>query len=215
MIKLLIADDHKMLRDGIKAITSDNDEIEIVGEAANGIEVLNLLEKIDVDVVLLDINMPHMDGVETCKKIIKLYPLIHVLALTMYDEGGLISKMVKYGAKGYILKNTGKEKLIEAIRAVYEGKTYFSDKVKDTLIMSMAPATKSNTGSFMPKLTKREKEVIHLIVNEFTTAEIAEKLFISEKTVETHRKNLLQKLNVRNTAGLVRIVMEKDLLSRE
>ena len=213
MIQLLIADDHRVLRDGIRAMISGHKEIVVVGEASNGIEVLDLLEKVNVDLVLLDISMPHMDGVETCKKINKLYPLVNVLALTMYDEGALISNMVKYGAKGYILKNTGKEKLIQAIKTVYNGGTYFSEKVKDTLIMSMSPLKKTNTSYFLPKLTNREKEIVNLIANEFTTAEIAEKLFISEKTVETHRKNLLQKLNVRNTAGLVRIAVEKGLLS--
>ena len=213
MIKLLIADDHKMLRDGINAMIANSNEIEIVGEASNGIEVLKLLEVIEADVLLLDINMPHMDGVETCKRVNKLYPFVNILALTMYNEGAMISKIVKQGAKGYILKNTGKEKLVEAIKAVYNGQNFFSDQVKDTLIMSMSPDKKSNSGGFIPKLTKREKEIINLIVNEFTTSEIAEKLFISEKTVETHRKNLLQKLNVRNTAGLVRMAIEKNLLS--
>ena len=213
MIRVLIADDHQMLREGIIAMILGSSEIEIVGQAANGIEVLNMLEKTEVDVLLLDINMPHMDGVETCKKVHKLYPLVNVIALTMYDEGALITKMVRNGAKGYILKNTGKEKLTAAIRTVYNGKNFFSDSVKDALFMSMSPVLKSNSGAFIPKLTKREKEIITLVINEFTTAEIAEKLFISVKTVETHRKNLLQKLNVRNTAGLVRIALEKDLLS--
>ena len=213
MIRVLIADDHQMLREGIISMILGSSEIEIVGQAANGIEVLNMLEKTEVDVLLLDINMPHMDGVETCKKVHKLYPLVNVIALTMYDEGALITKMVRNGAKGYILKNTGKEKLTAAIRTVYNGKNFFSDSVKDALFMSMSPVLKSNSGAFIPKLTKREKEIITLVINEFTTAEIAEKLFISVKTVETHRKNLLQKLNVRNTAGLVRIALEKDLLS--
>jgi DNA-binding NarL/FixJ family response regulator len=213
MIKLLIADDHKMLRDGIKAMMVESHEIAVVGEASNGLEVLELLENIETDVLLLDINMPHMDGVETCKKVIKLYPFVSVLALTMYDEGAMISKMVKQGAKGYILKNTGKEQLINAIKTVYNGQNFFSDQVKETLITSMSPNKKSSSGAFIPKLTKREKEIINLIVNEYTTTEIADQLFISEKTVETHRKNVLQKLNVRNTAGLVRIVMEKGLLT--
>ena len=156
--------------------------------------------------------MPVMDGVETCKKLKKMHPLVKILALTMYDEGAMISKMVKSGAMGYILKNTGKEKLIEAIKTVYEGATYFSDRVKETLITSMTTGKKTTNSYFIPNLTRREKEIIELIVYEYTTNEIAEKLFISEKTVETHRKNLLQKLNVRNTAGLVRIVFEKGLL---
>jgi len=212
MIRLLIADDHQMLKDGIKAMLKDNDEIDVFAEASNGIEVLAVMDKNPADVVLLDINMPVLDGIETCKKLKQMFPLVKILALTMYDEGNLITKMVKNGARGYILKNTGKEKLIEAIKTVYNGGTYFSDRVKDALISSMVLEKNKNNNSFIPSLTRREKEIIELIVNEFTTHEIAEKLFISEKTVETHRKNLLQKLNARNTAGLVRIAMEKGLI---
>jgi len=211
MIRLLIADDHQVLKDGIKAMLRESGEIEVAGEASNGMEVLEVAGKTPVDVVLLDISMPLMDGVETCKKLKQLQPLIKVLALTMYDEGTLISRMVRNGATGYILKNTGKEKLIEAIKAVYRGDTYFSDRIKDTLITSMV-AEKSKQGTLTPLLTRREQEIIKLIVNEYTTAEIAEMLFISTKTVETHRQNLLQKLKARNTAGLVRIALEKGLL---
>lgn len=212
MIRLLIADDHQVLRDGLKAMLTNHRELEVVAEASNGMEVLEALEKHEVDIVLLDINMPILDGVETCKKLKKLHPFVKVLALTMYDEGTLISRMVKNGAKGYILKNTGKEKLVDAIKTVQNGDTYFSEGVKDALINSMIVEKGKSTSSYMPNLTRREKEIIKLIVNEQTTAEIAEQLFISEKTVETHRKNLLQKLNVRNTAGLVRVVLEKGLL---
>jgi DNA-binding NarL/FixJ family response regulator len=213
MIRLLVADDHQVLKDGIKAMLKENDEIEIMGEAGNGLEVLEILDKHPADVVLLDINMPVLDGIETCRKIKDLHPTIKVLALTMYDEGNLIAKMVKNGAMGYILKNTGKDKLIEAIKTIHEGRTYFSARVKDALITSMVTEKNTNSSSFMPSLTRREKEIIELIVNEYTTHEIADKLFISEKTVETHRKNLLQKLNARNTAGMVRIAIEKGLVS--
>jgi DNA-binding NarL/FixJ family response regulator len=201
-----------MLKDGLKAMLKDNEEIEVIAEASNGLEVLEVMDKNPADVVLLDINMPVLDGLETCKKLKQIFPMAKILVLTMYEEGNLISKMVKYGAKGYILKNTGKEKLIEAIKTVYQGGTFFSDRVKDALISSMVSAKKKAGNSFLPGLTRREKEIIGLIVNEYTTHEIAEKLFISEKTVETHRKNLLQKLNARNTAGLVRIAMEKGLV---
>jgi len=210
MIRLLIADDHQVLKDGIKAMLRDSGEIEVAGDASNGLEVLDVAGKTPVDVVLLDISMPLMDGVETCKKLKQLHPFIKVLALTMYEESTLISRMVRNGATGYILKNTGKEELIEAIKAVYRGDTYFSDRVKDTLITTIV-ADKGKQGVLTPHLTRREQDIIKLIVNEHTTAEIARMLFISEKTVETHRHNLLQKLNARNTAGLVRIALERGL----
>jgi DNA-binding NarL/FixJ family response regulator len=212
MIKLLIADDHQMLKDGLIALLKDNKEIEIVAEASNGIEVLEMMNKYLVDVVILDINMPIMDGIVTCRKIKQMHPLVKILVLTMYDEGKLISKIVKNGATGYILKNTGKEKLIEAIKTVHNGGTYFSEQVKAALIASLVSEKSKNNHSYIPILTRREKEIIELIVYEYTTHEIAEKLFISEKTVETHRKNLLQKLNTRNTAGLVRVAIQRGLV---
>ncbi len=212
MINILIAEDHQMMVDGIKAMLANEPAIRVVAEASNGIEALSCLEKNDIDIVLLDINMPVLDGVETSKKIKALYPMVKVIALSMYDEGALIYSMLKNGVKGYILKNIGKERLLEAIQTVYDGENYFSDHVKDTLLTSMQPGKTKSSSEFMVKLTRREKEIINLIIDEYTTAEIAEKLFISEKTVETHRKHVLQKLNVRNTAGLVRTVIQKGLL---
>lgn len=213
MIEIVIADDHQMLIDGIKAMLDGEPDIKLAGIAYNGLEVLEILENTHVDVVLLDINMPVMDGVDTCKKLKKLHPLVSVLALTMYDEGGLISSMVRNGARGYILKNTGKAELLTAIKTVHEGKTFFPEKIKDILLADMMGKKSQQSAFFIPKLTSREKEIVSLIVNEYTTQEIADKLFISVKTVETHRKHLLQKLNVRNTAGLVRIVIEKGLIN--
>ncbi|NER80762.1 MAG: response regulator transcription factor [Leptolyngbya sp. SIO1D8] len=213
MIQIVIADDHQMLIDGLKAMLEGEPDIAVVAVAYNGLEVLEILENTQVDVVLLDINMPVMDGVDTCKKMKKLHPLVNVLALTMYDEGGLISSMVKNGAKGYILKNTGKAELLAAIKAVHKGETFFPGKIKDILLTNMMGKKSQQSAFFIPKLTSREKEIITLIVHEFTTQEIADKLFISVKTVETHRKHLLQKLNVRNTAGLVRIAVEKGLVN--
>lgn len=212
MIKVMIVEDHQMMVDGIRAMLVNEPEIEVVAEASNGMEALTRLEEYDIDVVLLDINMPVLDGVETSKKIKSMYPMVRVIALTMYDEGALISSMLKNGVKGYILKNIGKERLLEAINTVYNGQNYFSDQIKDTLLTSMQPGKQQPTSAFHTKLTRREKEIINLILEEHTTSEIADKLFISEKTVETHRKHVLQKLNVRNTAGLVRMVIEKGLL---
>ncbi len=212
MINIIIADDHQMMIDGLTSLLREEQDIRIAGTATNGLEVLKILEDTKADIVLLDINMPLMDGVDTCKQIRKLHPTVTVLALSMYDEGGLITSMIKNGAKGYILKNTGKEKLLNAIHALYKGGSYFPESIKEKLLSSMMKEKGRSTSALLPKLTKREKEIIRLIVNEQTTQEIADKLFISIKTVESHRKNLLQKLNVRNTAGLVRIAIEKGLV---
>ncbi len=212
MINLVIADDHQMMIEGLMAMLKDEENIDIVGIASNGLEVLEILEQQSAHIVLLDINMPVMDGVDTCKRIKKMHPMVKVLALTMYDEGGLITSMIKSGAKGYILKNTGKSQLLEAIHALFDGSTYFPEKIKEKLLSSMMNERSHTSFTVLPKLTRREKEIIRLIVNEKTTQEIADLLFISMKTVETHRKNLMEKLSVRNIAGLVRIAVEKGLI---
>jgi DNA-binding NarL/FixJ family response regulator len=165
------------------------------------------------DVILLDINLPDIDGVDLCKKIGALYPDINIIALTMYNEGSFISGMLKNGAKGYVLKNSDKGLLKEAIKTVHAGGSFFGEEVTKTLMQSMMPETQTSKSGNIPKLTRREKEVLKLIVQEHTTPEMAEKLFISLNTVETHRKNLLQKLNVRNTAGLVRFAVENKLVN--
>jgi len=215
MIKVLIVDDHKVLIDGIRSMLEEEKEIEIVGEARNGKEAIDKVKNIDLDVVLLDINMPEKDGIETCKEIKKMYTDIKILALTMYNEGSFIQSMIKNGASGYLLKNSGKEEVVKAIKTVFQKGTYFSGEVSETLMKSMMPGAKKNrSNDFIPKLTRREKEILELVVEEFTTQEIADKLFVSLSTVETHRKNLLSKLGVRNTAGLVRVAMEKGLLDK-
>jgi len=212
MIKVLVADDHKVLIDGIKSILKGEHEINVVAEASNGQEVLDHLKKLEVDVILLDINMPVLDGLDTCKLVHKNYPEIKILALTMYGEGSFISGMLKNGASGYVLKDSNKQELIDAIKTVFSGEKYYSQKVTQILISSMMPGKTISSNPLLPKITRREKEILKLIVNEFTTHEIADKLFISLSTVETHRANLLSKLNVRNTAGLVRIAIEKGLV---
>ncbi len=212
MINILIVDDHKVLIDGIKSILADQEDIQVVAEALNGPETLRLLEQKEVDVVLLDINLPGQDGIEICKIITKSYPSVKVLALTMFNEGSFIHGMLKSGAKGYLLKNSGKDEVIAAIRSVDKGEKYFSKEVSNTLIESMMPGREKKTSGFIPKLTRRETEILKLIVEEHTTAEIAKKLFLGLSTVETHRKNLLSKVGVRNTAGLVRVALEHKLL---
>lgn len=211
MIKVFIADDHKMMRDGLKALLTNVQDIKVLGEAANGMEVLEFIAVNQVDVLILDINMPGLDGVEVCKAINKKKHDVKILALTMYNEASMIANLIKNGASGYILKNAGKDKLELAIKKVFAGEQYFSEEVKETYFSGLLPKENKQGKSAIPKLTRREKEIISLILKEFTTAEIAEKLFISEKTVETHRMHLLQKFNVRNTAGLVRLAVEQGL----
>ena len=210
MIKVILADDHQVVLDGLTLLISSRDDIKILGAVSNGQEVLDLMEKGTADITVLDIDMPVMNGVETTKAIKEKYPDTKVLILTMHDEPEFISEMINLGADGYILKDIGREEFMEAIETVASGTAFYSGGVTEAIMQGLktpAPEVKDDT----EELTEREKEILQLIVKEMTTNEIAEALFISSHTVESHRKNLISKLNVRNTAGLVRYAFEHGL----
>jgi DNA-binding NarL/FixJ family response regulator len=212
-IKVLIADDHKIIRVGLRGLIELSKDIEVVAEAENGTEVIELVKKVTVDVVLMDIDMGHTSGIETTQQLKKEHPKINVLGLTMHEEQEYIVEMLEAGASGYLLKNTGMDELLTAIRTAAKGDSYFSHQVSTTLLQAITqkktfPTFKSNHNG---PLTEREIEVLQLIAREFSNGEIAEKLFISIRTVDTHRRNLLEKLQVKNTAGLVKYAMEKGL----
>lgn len=213
-IKVLVADDHTMFVDGIDSILKDEKDIEVIGRCYDGLAVIDFIKKEEPSLVLLDVNLPEMNGIEVCKQVNKDYPKVKILAISMFNEESFVTEILNHGAEGYILKNTGREELLTAIRTVHEGKSYFSKDVTQTIMKGLMKARKASSAStsFIPKISRREKEVLKLIVEEFTTQEIANKLFISLKTVESHRSSLLGKLNARNTAGLVRITMEHRLL---
>jgi len=215
MIRLLLVDDHKIIRDGIRSLLSSNKEIEIVGECEDGDEVEAFLNANEVDVILMDINMKRMNGIDATEYILKKFPDKKVLALSMHNEEVYIAKILKAGALGYILKNTGKEELIEAINKVFDQENYFSKEVSDIMMSKYMKTQKKSATSksliTLDELTKREIEILKLIATEMTNTEIGEKLFISSRTVDTHRRNLLQKLQVKNTAGLVRFALENSL----
>jgi len=208
-IRIILVDDHEMFIDGLRGILTPIKNIDIVGSANNGIELLKLLESKPVDILLMDVNMPEMNGIEATKEVVKLYPEVKVLMLTMFDTSDYIQKVLKAGAHGYILKNTGKKELMEAIEAVCSGQSYFSNEVTKTIMLGLQNKPKQANNTMEVELTEREIDVLRLIAQEMTTNEIGEKLFISKHTVETHRKNLISKLNVRNVVGLVKYAMDK------
>ncbi len=211
MINILIADDHPLLIDGIKTTLSDIGDFTICHEAGNGYQVLEFLDSGGaVDVVLMDINMPKLDGLECTKSLSRKYPDVKVIALSQYDEKRFVKRMVKNGAKGYLLKDSGKDQLEEAIRKVHAGENYFCERLSVRLVEQ--ELKEENISNLFPKLSKREREVLNLICQEFSTQEISEKLFISFHTVESHRANLMYKAGVKNTAGLVRWAVENDFI---
>lgn len=211
MIRVFIADDHTVLREGLVAMLRVEPGFEIAGYASRGSETLAMIGEARSDVLLLDINLGDMSGIEVARLVHEKHPDVRILALTMYDKGSFIRQILRQGASGYMLKNAGKNEILEAIRTVHRGGLYLDRQVSDSLMNSLRNI-RSGGPSEVTDLTRREKEVLRLIVDEYTTQEISEKLFISLNTVESHRKNLLSKLNARNIAGLVRIALEKGLL---
>lgn len=210
MIKLLIADDHRVLIEGLVELLSGLEHIQVVATANDGKQVLEILKDQKIDVILLDINMPIMNGLETCKNLKQKYPEIKVLALTTLDKGSFIQKMLKYGASGYLLKNTSQDELITAIETVHRGETFMNEQTNKILMDSLM--NRNTHHAFMPTMTRREKEVLSLIAKELTTTEISEALHISLNTVQTHRRNLIQKFDVKNSVGLVRKAMLRGLI---
>jgi len=206
-VKLFIADDHQMFIDGLKALLKDTHWIEIIGEANNGKEVIEKIEEIQPDVLLLDVGMPELNGIDTTKIIHEKYPAIKIIALTMYDDQYRVSKMMKAGVQGYLLKNTTKHELLEAIDTVQLGEQYIHENLKRFTLTNH----KTEEQPLISKLTKREIEIIQLILKSATNKEIADKLFLSELTINTHRKNAMRKLELKNTASLVQFALENNL----
>lgn len=212
--KILLTDDHKIIRDGIRAMLDELSDYTIAGEAENGLEAIDFCREHPVDFVLMDIDMPEMNGIEATRQIREQFPRIKILALTMMQEEQHIRKMVRAGASGYILKNSGIEELENALEALSNDKHYFSDETTRAVMMDLVNPKKKNVGksSNLTDLTNRELEVLQLICQEYTNQEIADKLFISVRTVDAHRRNLMQKTGARNAVGLARYAIEHDLV---
>lgn len=200
-IKLLIADDHRVLLDGLLLMLQDAENIEVVSSASNGEEVLLKMTSYYVDVLLMDIQMPVMDGYETAMIVAEKYPDTRIIILSMHNERIYIEKMYAAGVMGYLLKSSGREEIIEAIEKVYSGSKYFSADVTSAILDNKATASATITSS---ELTRREKEILGLITSGMTNPAIAAKLFLSRDTIKTHRKNIMRKLEVKNTAELVK-----------
>jgi DNA-binding NarL/FixJ family response regulator len=209
MIRLIITDDHQMFIDGLKLIIQSFENVEVIGEALSGDALLDLLDKQDPDIAILDINMPGKDGIETAKEIRKRFPKVKILMVTMHKQKEFIVQLVSVGVAGYILKNTGAEELYDAIRVIHEGGEYFGEEVTKEILQGIR-----NRSSLPepPKFSKREMEILHLLSEELTTQQIADKLFISFHTVESHRKHMLTKAGVKNTTGLIRYAINSGLI---
>lgn len=211
MIRVLLADDHLILLQGIRAILESDPELEVVGTAGNGREVKDVLKSTPADVLLLDLQMPEMDGLETITHVRRDFPNIKILMLTTNDEGSIITTLFKSGATGYLLKNSSQEVLIRGIKDAYEGKKVLSPHLTEKMIESLSEKPKSLPG-LKPRITQRELDVLRLIAKELTTQQIADELFVSTNTVATHKRNLFVKMDVTNSVGMIRKAMDWGLL---
>ncbi|WP_295119592.1 response regulator transcription factor [uncultured Chitinophaga sp.] len=202
-ISVFIVDDHYMIIEGIRSLLQNEQEIEWIGHATNAASCLAFLQNRQSDVLLMDINLPDKSGIDLCKEVKDQYPSVLVIGLSTFNQQTYIEKMISNGASGYVLKNATQPELMEAIKTVVSGKDYLSLEAAQVL-------RKNNTNAVM--LTRREKEVLELIADGLTNPEISQKLFVSLSTIETHRKNLLAKFGVNNTASLVMVAVKSGLI---
>lgn len=206
-VRLMVVDDHPMLRSGIVSLFNDNENMEVVSEARNGKEAIANMESVRPDVVLMDINMDGKLDVHTTEEIVKRWPEIKVLAFSMHDEAQVIKRMLKAGVSGYLLKNAPHSELLRAVNALTEGKKYYSQEVLSVMTHNMTSDSEADLSEI--SLSNREKQVLHYVAKEYTNQEIADKIHVSLRTVETHKRNLIKKLRVKNVVGLVRFALEQ------
>ncbi|RKR81122.1 LuxR family two component transcriptional regulator [Mucilaginibacter gracilis] len=202
-LKIFIVDDHYLILQGLSSLLTDEPGFEVCGLSKDPTEVLALLETARPDILLTDISMPVLSGAELTTLVLKKYPRIKVIALSMYNEPKTVNEMVEAGVSGYLLKATSKAQLIQALKTVANGRTYFTAEIQDAFNHNENPAS---------RFTSREIEILRLIVKENSNKQIAQKLFISERTVETHRRNILRKTDAVNTVGMVRYAYENKII---
>lgn len=205
MIKVLIIDDHQMIIEGIRALLEDEKDIEWMGGVKRHDELYSFLKMQQPDVLLMDINLPGKSGLELCKEIKEQYPAVNIIGLSTSNQASVIRKMIENGASGYLLKDASRQELITALQMTVKGKDYVSYSVSEVLKNRMPDVA-------LPVLTRREREVLELIAEGLTNPEIAEKLFLNVTTIDSHRKNMITKFNVKNTAALVKLAVINNLI---
>lgn len=210
MTKIVIADDHQIVIDGIKSLLEREIDLEIAGQALTGTELLETGLLCEPDLILMDIGMPGMDGITASREIRKTHPEMRILVLTTYADAKHIREMMKVGVNGYLLKDSGKDQFLEAIHTVMNGDKYFDQRVTEVIMDSLQPKKKNST--VLTPLSPREKEIVRLIAKGDSTMEMAEKLHLSQLTIETHRKNIYTKLGINKIASLVHYAINEGLL---
>ena len=209
-VRLVLCDDHRIITDGLQRLLQDAAWVECVGTAASGKELLFLLEHLSADIILLDLDMPGMDGAEAMQQVMDRCPRTKVIILTMHDGPSMVRRLMEQGADGYLLKTCGRDELLRAIQAVHEGNRHFSAEITESLLKHRAEV--SSREDRLGAISEREREVLAALAQGLSNKEIGDRLFISHRTVDTHRSNLMKKLNVHNLAGLVRLAMSAGLV---
>ncbi|MFZ1081655.1 MAG: response regulator transcription factor [Candidatus Kryptoniota bacterium] len=214
-IRVIFADDHGIVRDGLRSLFKSDPEFVVLGEAADGAEAVKLVEKHKPDVAILDISMPNVNGIEATKMIKKGYPDTKVLILTIHDNEEYIQEMILAGADGYVVKNAEKREIFDGVRVVAAGETFFSPTVSKVLLEGIVRRTRNKEPLSLnggDKLTKREIEILRLIADGMTSKQIADKLSLSVTTVTSHRSNIMKKLGIHETVGLIKYAIQKNLV---
>ena len=211
--RILLVDDHKILRDGICSLVKGYDNMEVVGEAADGRTAIRLVQELEPDVVIMDISMPDMNGIDATRRIIADYPHVKVIALSMHYDKQFVSEIFKAGASGYLMKDSAFDELEHAVRIVMEGKTYINPQIDSLVVESLVNQTTRSSHKAFSLLTEREREVLQLISEGKSTKQIATDLQVSSKTVESHRRQVMGKLNIRNVAELTKYAIREGLTS--
>jgi len=213
--RVLIADDHKIVREGLKALIDKQESMQVVAEADNGLEAVRLARKLQPDVVIMDLGMPQMNGIEATREVTAHEPGIKVIALSMHSDKRFVLQMIKAGASGYVLKDSAFEELITAIKTVVSNQSYLSPKITDVVIKDYVQTLSKGDVSAFSVLTAREREVLQLLAEGRSTKEIAASLSVSVKTVETHRQQIMDKLDIHSVAELTKYAIREGLTSLE
>ncbi len=212
MINILLADDHQLILDGITNLLQDEPDIQVVASCNNGVEVLSLLPDLTVDLLILDLDMPQMNGLQCAEEVQKKFPKVNIAILTMHEEKALIQKFIEFGVKGYFLKTIPKEELIHAIKTIANGGDYFPSDVTKALLQKSIIVPDVLQSPLLAELTEREIEIIRLVSQGLSTKEIGDQLFISPRTADTHRTNIMRKLDLHNVAEIVRFAFQNKLV---
>jgi DNA-binding NarL/FixJ family response regulator len=211
--KVLLVDDHEIMREGMSALLRKYSEFEVVGQASDGRQAMDMTDQLKPDVVIMDIGMPNLNGIDATRQLLSMYPKLKIMALSTHSDGSVVAKMIRAGAVGYMLKESAFEELVEGLNTLMQGKTFLCKKISKVVFSEYVGMVTNSKGMKGDGLTNREREVLQLVAEGKTTREIAETLKLSTKTIDSHREHIMEKLGIRNIAGLTKYAIREGLTS--